>query len=204
MIEYWIGLVATVSFGMSGVLAVRHRDVDIVGAMVFGIVTAVGGGTIRDLILREPVFWCAEASYLWLILGGSLTAFIFRRVPRRAGQLLLYLDALGVALFSIHSMDRALNLEFSVGASVLMGLITGTGGGLIRDVLSGRTNLLLSKELYATPIVAGCLFYYALLEFNPNFEHNQLLAISAVFSLRSAAIWFEWMMPSFLISRAES
>ena len=164
-LNYAIGMTAIAAFAMSGVLAVARKDMDIVSLTFMGVITALGGGTLRDLLLNTTVFWVTDFNYVWVAIGASLLAFYLEHYLRdeNVWAAILYLDAFGIALFGVQSIDKALLLEFSVPVAIVMATITGIGGGLIRDVLGQRPNLLLSREIYATTIIAGSLFYVALL-----------------------------------------
>ena len=151
----WITLIAIGVFAITGVLAGLRKGADIFSLLVFGLVTALGGGTIRDMILNIPVFWVNDLSYIWVAVGAAFLAFFVYRVISRAYRLLLYLDAIGVALFTIQSIDKVLGLGHPPAIAIIMGIITGIGGGLVRDVLTDRPNLLMTKDLYATPILVG-------------------------------------------------
>ena len=128
---------------------------------MLGTVTALGGGTIRDVIIRAPVFWLVDTNYLLVAVIASLVAFFASRLVKTTYTLLLYLDALGAAMFAIQATDKVLALQFAPAIAVAMGVLTGIGGGLLRDV-AGRQTLLMSRDVYATPILLGCLLYVAL------------------------------------------
>ncbi|MCS5700893.1 TRIC cation channel family protein [Cyanobium sp. FGCU-52] len=140
----------TVAFAATAVLAMAPFRVDLLTALVMGLMTAIGGGTIRDLILRQDVFWATDLFYIWVSLLASTVAFVaYRLISRRKIQnVLLYLDAVGIALFAIQGTAIAWMLGFGLPlAPIILGIITAIGGGLIRDVLAGRDNLLMKREL---------------------------------------------------------
>jgi uncharacterized membrane protein YeiH len=197
---YYLQMAGTAVFAATGVLAVNRRGLDVVGGLVLGTVTAIGGGTIRDLIVAVPVFWIADPNYL--VVAASASIFAFFAAKRIAGyRLLLYLDAVGVALVGVQATEKILILGHAGAISVLMGVLTGIGGGLIRDVLAGRPTLLMSRELYATPILIGCSLYVGL-RFTP-LQGGVALAIGAatIFLIRAAAIRWHVQMPTWLTSR---
>ena len=201
--EYLVGMAATATFSITGVLAIGRKDVDLFGLTVFGIISALGGGTVRDIILGVPIFWLEDFIYIWVAIGAALATFMVRHLFRRAYRLLLYMDALGVALFSVLAIDKALALGHIAPVGVIMGLITAIGGGLIRDVLSGRPNLLTTRELYATPILLGSILYTFQIRLFPEFDANASLAMALIFFLRAAAIRFRVAMPMWLVMRGE-
>jgi len=170
--------------------------------MVLGVVTALGGGTIRDITLGVPVFWMDDFTYVWVAAATSLTAFWIYRFFNSTYRLLLYLDAMGVALFSIQAIDKSLALGHIAPIAIIMGLFTSIGGGIIRDVLSDRPNLLMRTEFYATPILVGCVFYSILIYFVPSFAFSNIVSVCLIFGLRSASIHYGLSMPSWLLIKS--
>jgi uncharacterized membrane protein YeiH len=199
----WIHIAGTVAFAATAVLAVAPRGIDLFGATVFGIITAIGGGTIRDMILGVPVFWETDQSYIWIAIATSVVTFyanaLFTR--RYINKLVFYVDAVGVALFGIEAVNKVWGLEFALPLGpIALGIVTAIGGGLIRDVLSGRQTLLMSRELYAIPVMLGCTLYVLILEYLPEYKIiGSVISILLIFGMRAAAIekkisipkWFE-------------
>jgi uncharacterized membrane protein YeiH len=195
-------IAGTVVFAISGVIAVAERPLDWFGAIVVGVVTALGGGTIRGLILGStPVFWIADQTFLWAAVAGAIVAIPLARVlghgsARRVEESLQLADAAGLALFSIVGADIALELGFDGAIAVLAGLITGVGGGVIRDVLAGRTPLVMSGEIYATAALAGSVLFVGLDEFTAINEPVSATAGGlAIFGLRMVGIRRQWSLP---------
>jgi uncharacterized membrane protein YeiH len=185
-----------VTFSISGVLAARGVRMDIFGIIVVGVVTAVGGGTVRDIILDVPVFWIADNTYLVAAILAALAAFFLLDSFGRRYTLLLYLDALGVALFASGAIVKTLNMGFGAVTAAVMGVITGIGGGLIRDLLTGRPTLIMSRDLYATPILFGVSVQILLLLYLRLDTQLATLAGGAlIFGCRAAAIHFHLQMP---------
>lgn len=202
-LTYLLAMAGTAAFAITGVLAVSPKGVDVFGAVVMGVITAIGGGTVRDLILDVPVFWAVDLTYVWVAIGASLVTFgassLFTR--RSIYSLMLYVDALGVALFGIQAADKVWGLAFALPlAPVILGIVTAIGGGLIRDVLAGRQTLLMKHEIYAVPVLLGTSFYVAVLRFFPEYrELGIFLCGTFVFTLRSAAIHWNLTMPDWLV-----
>ena len=134
---YYFEIIGTAVFAVTGVLAVTRRGLDIFGAAVLGMVTALGGGTVRDVIIGAPPFWLGDANYIWAAAAGALAAFWIGARFRNTYRGLLYLDALGAALFAMTAADKVLMRGLIEPVAVIMGVLTGIGGGLIRDVLAG-------------------------------------------------------------------
>lgn len=195
-------------FAITGVLAVLPKGVDIFGATVIGMLTAVGGGTLRDLVLGVPVFWSIDALYIWVAITASVIAFWAKELFSRSEilRLILYLDGLGVALFATQGTSKAWDLGFGLPVTpVVLGIVTAIGGGLIRDVLARRPNLLMtSHELYLTPVAIGCILYAVALSTMPQMDALwAMLAPLSIFGLRSAAIYWNVGVPSCLISKPD-
>ena len=198
-LSFFAALLATVTFSASGVLAARATRLDIIGVMVVGVVTAVGGGTVRDIILDVPVFWIADPRYLNAAVAAAIASFFLQDLIHRRYQWLLYLDALGVALFASLAVGKTLSLGLGYAPAAVMGVITGIGGGIIRDLLTGRPTLIMSRELYATPILLGIGAQMVLL--GPLGVAVPLATLAGgvlVFLTRAAAIRFHLEMPEFL------
>ena len=198
MISDYIGYLAIFVFATTGVLACAYKTQNIVSLVMLGIITALGGGTIRDIILMVPVFWLSEFYYVWIALVGSLATFLLFTLFRRYSKMLYYLDALGVALFAVEAIDKSFSVGTNAGVAIIMGIITGIGGGLIRDVLTGRPTLLITRDLYITPILTGCIVYIWMLSAGMNQVVSDLVAISIIFGFRSAAIYFDLSLPDWL------
>jgi len=171
------------------------------GAVVLGIITAIGGGTIRDLLLDQPIFWIADFNYIWVaLIAGVLAFFLTKRFQQRY-QLLLYLDGFAAALFGIVATEKVLGLQLAAPFAVMMGVLTSIGGGIARDVLAGRVSLLMSREIYATPILLGCTLYVLLRDVFPTIQVAGWIALIFTSGLRFLAIYKELQMPAILSTR---
>jgi len=201
---YYLEMAGTAVFAITGVLAVTRRGLDILGAVVLGIVTALGGGTVRDLIVGTPPFWISDFNYVWSALAGALAAFWIGSAFRDTYRGLLYLDAVGAALFAVSAANKVLLLPLSGPVAVMMGVLTGIGGGLIRDVLAGRPTLLMSREIYATPILVGCIVFVALRTSAPDFEYAAAVAFTIIVGVRALAIYRHLEMPVWLTNRDDA
>ena len=195
-------MAGTVAFAVTGVLAVTPRGIDLFGACVLGLITAIGGGTIRDLILGVPVFWAADLNYIWVALGASFVAFLTNRHMTRKEiyTTMLYLDALGLSMFAIQAVQKVMWLDFGMPvAPVLMGVLTAIGGGLVRDVLAGQPTLLMRRELYAIPVTCGCVLYVVALSWLPGYPVLIGLTCSMlILGLRGSAIHWNLRVPLWL------
>ena len=203
--EYWIAMGGTVAFAVTAVLAVAPRGIDPFGACVMGIVTAVGGGTVRDLILGVPVFWASDLSYIWVALGSSVLAYYAQAWMARkyVYAIMLYLDGLAVAMFAIQAASKVIGLDFGMPlAPILLGIVTAIGGGLMRDVLAGNQTLLMKKELYAVPVMLGTVVYVAALPSLPGNEVTvSIVCTLLIFGIRAAAIHWNLSVPNWAIAK---
>ena len=185
-------------FAITGVLASAPRTRNAISLLMLAVITALGGGTIRDMILGVPVFWLTEFSFVVIALAGGVSAFFLFRTYRRMFTLLLYFDAIGLAIFAIVAMEKSYSVSSNAGVAIIMGLITGIGGGLVRDLLPGRPTLLLSQELYATPVLIGCVVYSLLRPLDQNRDLAEILSIGLILGLRAAAIRWNWGTPKWV------
>lgn len=197
MLLYFLDLFGTVVFAISGViLAVRLR-MDVVGVSVLAAVTAVGGGTIRDAILDVPVFWLHDNNYIWLIVATCLLSIMLMKVYQRIPWWVLPIsDAIGLAAFVIIGAEKALKLGLNPIVAVIMGTLTGCGGGVIRDVLARRVPFVFRTEIYASACLAGGAVYAGLHGFIPT---NIAIVIGAtvVLLIRVPAIIWNLSLPTY-------
>ena len=199
---YSLGLIGIAAFAITGVMAAGKKGMDIFSITLLGVVTALGGGTLRDIILdTNPIFWVEDLFYLWVSVSASILTFFLVRFVSHVFHLLLFIDAFGLSLFTILATEKTLTLGFSNPVAVLMGVITGIAGGMIRDILTGRMPLLLGKEFYATPALLGAIVFAILYYYFPTHELNRLYAIAVVFILRSSAIQWNLYYPKWLMYR---
>lgn len=160
MLSYWLDLIGVGVFAISGALAAGRKSLDLLGVVVIAIVTSIGGGTLRDLLLDRAVFWIVESSYLTVIIASSLLTVVyvrFRQPPHKALQMA---DALGLAFFTISGAQIAQAAGHPGLIAVVMGTITGVFGGVLRDVLCAEIPMILRRgNIYATAAIAGASVY---------------------------------------------
>jgi len=163
MLLYLLDLAGVAVFAASGVLAARGRDLDLLGIVVVSAITAVGGGTLRDLLLdRHPIFWITDVWYLIVITAAALLTVAYVRVRPPPGATFLVADALGLALFALSGAQVAQAAGCPPLIVVVMGTMTGVTGGVLRDVLTAQVPLILRREIYATAAIAGVTAYLVL------------------------------------------
>lgn len=163
MLFYYFDLAGVAVFAASGVLAARDRDLDLLGVIVVAAITAIGGGTLRDLLLdRHPIFWVTDAWYLVVIIASAMLTVAYVRIWPPPGATLLVADALGLALFALSGAQLAEAAQCPPLIVVLMGTMTGVTGGVLRDVITAQVPLILRREIYATAAIVGVALYLAL------------------------------------------
>jgi uncharacterized membrane protein YeiH len=206
MILYLLSLLGVAVFAASGALAAGRKSLDLLGVVVIAIVTALGGGTIRDLLLdRHPIFWIEDPVYLVVILAASATTLAYVRFRKPPMVFLLIADALGLALFAISGAQLAEQQRLPGIIVVMMGTITGSAGGVLRDLLSGEVPLLLRDgDLYATAAIAGVTAYLGLQAVGVGSWSAALLGMAIVAALRFAAIRWKIRVPVFRLPGEDS
>lgn len=193
---YVLDLVGTAAFAASGAWAGIRRQMDLFGVLVLGVVTAIGGGTLRDLLLGDhPTFGLRDETYLYLSLAVALIIFFWHRKLAFLHHPLLYFDAVGLGTFVVIGTSKALAFNLGFLGSVLMGVMTATAGGVVRDVLSNQVPLILQKEVYASACLAGGLLLVLWSHTPLPQPLGALLAALAVISLRLLAIHYNWALP---------
>ncbi|MFW9686352.1 TRIC cation channel family protein [Vibrio parahaemolyticus] len=203
MLLYMIDLFGTAIFAVSGVLLAGRLKMDPFGVIVLGSVTAIGGGTIRDMALgATPVFWITDTTYLWVIfITCLLTMILVRRPKRLAWWVLPVCDAIGLAVFVGIGVEKALAYNASGMVAVIMGVITGCGGGIIRDVLAREVPMVLRSEVYATACIIGGIFHT--MAVGMGYDHSTALLAGVISTLviRLGAIRWHLSLPTFAINR---
>ncbi len=198
---YWLDLFGIIVFALSGALMAGRYKLDPFGVVVLAAVTAIGGGTIRDIILQTSVFWVVQPYYLYVILVTALLTIILVRQPKRIPKrFLLIADAFGLALFAVVGTQKALSLGAPFSVAIVMGTITAVAGGMIRDVLCNVIPMILRQEIYAlAAMLGGCLFVGLRFLAWPENEAT-IVAVLGALSLRLAAIYWQVSLPAFHIS----
>jgi len=192
-----IELCAVAVCAISGVLEAGRKEIDLLGVVIVALVAALGGGTLRDLLLDTPIFWIADQTYLYAAVVAGIATFFTARYVRLPRNLFVVPDAAGLALFAALGTQKALALGAPWLVASLMGVITGVFGGVLRDVLCNETPLIFSGELYATAAWAGALLLVALSYAGVDPAWISLTAIALIFALRMAALRWNIRLPRF-------
>ncbi len=203
MLLYFIDLFGTAVFAISGVLLAGRLKMDPFGVVVLASVTAIGGGTMRDVTLgATPVFWITDTTYLWVILITCLLTMVFVRRPKRLPWWILPVcDAIGLSVFVGIGVEKALMYQDSYLIAILMGVLTGCGGGIIRDVLAREIPMVLRSEVYATACIAGGIFHTTALYLNYDHPTAILAGLVSTLIIRLGAIRWHLSLPMFAINR---
>lgn len=196
---YALNLVGVAVFAVSGALAAGRKRLDLLGVVVLAAVTAMGGGTLRDLLLdRSPTFWIRDPTYLLVILAAALGTLVYVRFREPPRGSLLVADGLGLALFTISGAQLAEQAGHGAVIIVLMGVITGVAGGVIRDLLTAEVPLILRRgNLYATAAIAGAAAYPLLQSAGASRSAAALIGMTIIAALRFAAIVWRLQLPVF-------
>src|SRR5216684_5122031 len=195
LIPRLIDLAGVAVFASSGTLAGGKKGLDVFGLFVLAAVTAIGGGTLRDLLLNRPPFWIADSTYLIVIAAAMLATLILGPSMKNLSSALLIADAFGLAFFSISGAQIASASHVGVLPTVVLGTMTGVAGGVLRDVLTAEIPLILRKEIYATAAIAGCAIFVALLRLGIGPTVATTIGVVTIFFLRLAAIRFDLHLP---------
>ncbi|MBA3996667.1 MAG: hypothetical protein C0489_00485 [Candidatus Accumulibacter sp.] len=193
-----IYLIAITAEAMSGALAAGRRNMDAFGVAVIAFVTALGGGTIRDMILGHfPISWTQHPEYVYLVIGAGLVTTLLARFMHHLKTVFLVLDAMGLVAFSLIGCEVALKMHYATPIVIMAGMTTGIFGGILRDVLCNRVPLVFRQELYASVSLIVCGLYLSLQRYGMAHDAATLIAFSGGLGIRLLAIWRGWKLPTF-------
>ena len=193
-----LDLLGVAVFVISGSLAAAEKRLDILGFILFGTITGIGGGTLRDLLHNtDQVFWFVDTRYLWVCLAAAILTWFLAPQFQSLGTVLLWADALGLALFSVLGAAKALAWDAPYVVAVGMGMMTATFGSLIRDGLLGRPPVLLEPNIYVTAALLGATSYCLATAVNVPTSVGLVLAVAAAFGLRALAILCDLRLPKY-------
>lgn len=190
-----LDLLGTFAFAISGIRIASGKQIDWFGAYIIGLVTAIGGGTLRDLLLDVTPFWMLDAKYFLTTGVALLTTILFKEKLFRWGSTLFLFDTIGLGLFTIVGITKSMDAGFSFWVCMVMGTITGSVGGVIRDVLLNEIPLLFRKDIYALACLAGGGVYFICGYFNLPIGVAELIAAATVIAIRLIAVKFHIHLP---------
>lgn len=193
----WCDYLGTFAFAISGIRLAASKGFDWFGAYVIGLVTAVGGGTLRDIMIDERIFWLLQPSYLIITAVALFFTIGMRRQVVRAHYSLFFFDAVGLGLFVVVGMAKTFEAGYAWWVALVMGTITGCVGGLIRDVLINEVPLIFRKDFYALACFFGGMVYVLLSKLGISIPVTQFIAALSVVGLRFLAVIFHFRIPNF-------
>jgi uncharacterized membrane protein YeiH len=195
---YPLELLGTFFFAISGALAVQDHHDDLFGAGFLGFVTAIGGGTLRDIMLGSyPLVWIGNIHFLYAIFAGVLVAYFFFKSLVRLKRTFLFFDTLGISFFTILGVEKALSLGVRPEIAAIMGMFSAVMGGVIRDTLTNETPVLFRKEIYATACLGGAILYLILFRIGVDRDLNMVVSILLIIVIRLLAVKYRLALPNF-------
>jgi len=195
---YSLDLFGTAVFAISGAMAAGRKSMDLFGVVVLAMVTALGGGTLRDVIISpQEVFWILDSVYIFVALSAGVLTFATARIVRLPREVLIITDALGLATFTVIGAQRAIESGAGATAAVIMGVMTGVVGGMMRDLLVGQIPLVLRKEIYATASLVGAVTFVLMNRFLTISAAGMIVPIIIVIAIRLATIRWNLSLPVF-------
>jgi uncharacterized membrane protein YeiH len=192
---YIIEILGTIAFAISGIRLAAAKRFDWFGAYVVGLVTAIGGGSLRDMLLGIPVFWMLSPMYISVTGISLVTVIIFKKALVKGMRTLFIFDAIGLALFVVVGIEKTLAAGFPMWVAIVMGIITGSFGGVTRDILLNEEPLFFRKDIYATACLAGGITYWLTSIAGVADWVAQSICAITVIGLRIAAVRFGWSLP---------
>lgn len=197
-LQYILELTGTFFFAISGALAIQDHHDDLFGAGFTGFITAIGGGTLRDIMLGSyPLVWIGDIYFLYAIFAGVIVAYIFYRFLIQLRRTFLFFDAIGISFFTILGVEKSLSLGVRPEIAAIMGMFSAVMGGVMRDTLTNEIPVIFRKEIYATACLAGAILYLILYRLNVERDINLTVSIVLIFTIRLLAVKFKLALPSF-------
>lgn len=191
-----IEFVGTIAFAISGIRLASAKEFDWFGAVVVGFVTAVGGGTLRDLLLGVPPFWLQSSVYIWGTVLAFVVVVFFRKYLVHLNNTIFWFDCVGLGLFAVVGFEKALSLGHAYWVCVFMGTITGAAGGVIRDILINEIPVIFRQELYAFSCIAGGVFFALFDYLGVGSTITQVSVFVIVVLVRVLSTRFHWGLPT--------
>ena len=185
----------TFAFAISGIRQAAHRHFDWFGGFVCGVAVAIGGGTLRDLMLGVTPFWMTNGMYMGCTLLAQIFVIMFNKYLKHLDNTWFVFDTIGLALFTIVGIQKTLLCGYPFWVAIVMGCITGSAGGVLRDILLNTTPIIFQKEFYAMACIVGGVFYWLLVTVGGNVELTSLLTFIAICVMRYLAVRFDISLP---------
>ncbi|MEK6155193.1 trimeric intracellular cation channel family protein [Flavobacteriaceae bacterium 3-367] len=197
MFYFTIDILGTIAFAISGVLVAMDKKLDVFGVLIVAFVTAVGGGTLRDLLIGEtPVVWLRESVYIFTIIGTVIFAIVFRGKLKYLRTSLFLFDTIGIGLYTLVGIEKGLNAGLEPIMCIALGTMTASFGGVIRDILCNEIPVLFRREIYATACILGGVGYFLLLKIPFISAYADISGILIVIVIRLLAVKFGIALPN--------
>ncbi|MFY0713174.1 trimeric intracellular cation channel family protein [Seonamhaeicola sp. NFXS20] len=194
---YTIDILGTIAFAISGVLVAFNKKMDLFGVLIIAFVTAVGGGTLRDLLIgNTPVGWMKDMTYTYVIITSAVFAIIFRSKINYLRTSLFLFDTIGIGLYTVVGIEKGIQAELHPIICIALGTMTASFGGVIRDILCNEIPVIFRKEIYATACIVGGIIYFLLNQFPIQENVVFLVAGFVVIAIRLLAVKFNIMLPN--------
>ena len=193
-----IEVIGTMAFAMSGALTAMHKKLDPFGIFIIAFATAVGGGTLRDIMIgRTPVGWMLDVNYVHVIVVGFILAIVFRKKFDRLRTSLFLFDTIGLGVFTLIGLEKGINIGLHPIICIALGTMTACFGGVIRDILCTEIPVIFREEIYATICILGGIVFFMLRELNLDADVLYLTTSLFIISVRLMAVKFKWHLPPF-------
>lgn len=197
MLYFIVDILGTVAFAISGVLVAMEKKLDLFGVFIIAFVTAVGGGTLRDLLIgNTPVGWMRAPVYLFVILATVIVAILFVNQLKHFRKSLFLFDTIGIGLYTMVGIEKGINAELLPVMCIALGTITASFGGVIRDILCNEIPVIFRKEVYATVCILGGSIYFILIQLPIDGTFAYIAAIVAIILMRLLAVKFRISLPN--------
>lgn len=194
---YLLDILGTMAFAISGVLTAMHKKMDPFGVFIIAFATAVGGGTLRDIMIgRTPVGWMRDLNYVYVILIGFFLALLFRKKLDKLRTSLFLFDTIGLGVFTIIGLEKGIEINLHPVICIALGTMTACFGGVIRDILCTEIPVIFRKEIYATICIIGGIVFFALRKLNLDNDILYLITSLIIIVIRLMAVKFKWYLPA--------
>lgn len=201
----YINITGTFAFAISGALTGVNKKLDPFGVFILAFITAVGGGTIRDALISSiTAFWLIDPEYAYIVLGGTIFAVLFKEKMNYLKKTIMLFDSAGLGLFTIVGVEVGIQNDLNTFACLAIGTITGTFGGVLRDIFVNEVPVIFRKEIYATITILGGVIYLILKQIQLNHIIIQFIPIITIITLRIFAVYYQWSFPVIKFTNKEN
>lgn len=195
-IIYFLDIAGVIAFAISGVLTAMKKRMDLFGILIIAFVTAIGGGTLRDLLIGEPVAWIQSTTYIHVILITTVFSILFKSKLFYLRKALFLFDTIGLSIFTLIGLEKALNAGFSPPVCIATGTMTACFGGVIRDILANKIPIIFHKEIYATACILGGVAYFTMHALSLSNGIIFFITATIIFVVRLLAVSYNWQLPN--------